>query len=69
MDHELTGSVAGALTSGGGSGFADEDPLGLGRRIEYVRRIYELVQSANKNGYSMSEMDMESSASQRLVMF
>ncbi|THH07884.1 hypothetical protein EW145_g3080 [Phellinidium pouzarii] len=36
VDHELTGSVAGALTSasGTGSNIAEEDPLGLGRRID-----------------------------------
>lgn len=44
MDHELTGTLAGQLTgtpqtgSGGlgSAGGIEEDPLGLGRRIECV---------------------------------
>ncbi|KAH8116013.1 exocyst complex component Sec5-domain-containing protein, partial [Phellopilus nigrolimitatus] len=34
VDHELTGSVAGSLTSGSGSNVTEEDPLGLGHRID-----------------------------------
>ncbi|KAI5120615.1 hypothetical protein M0805_008091 [Coniferiporia weirii] len=34
VDHELTGSVAGALTSASGSNVMEDDPLGLGRRVD-----------------------------------
>ena len=35
VDHELTGSVAGSLTASG-SNLMEEDPLGLGHKLEYV---------------------------------
>ncbi|OCB87790.1 hypothetical protein A7U60_g5113 [Sanghuangporus baumii] len=34
VDHELTGSVAGSLSSGPSNSMMEEDPLGLGRRID-----------------------------------
>ena len=36
IDHELTGSIAGSLSTGAAASTVDEDPLGLGHRIEYV---------------------------------
>ena len=44
VDHELSGSVAGSLSVGPGGNVMDEDPLGLGRRIEYVTRLHFFFQ-------------------------
>lgn len=60
VDHELSGSVAGALTPGL-SADGEQDPLGLGRRIECVIRPSFRKLVLNPIPCSMSTLDMESS--------
>ena len=67
VDHDLEGSLAGALLSPIGGGDSEGDPLGLGSSVRYV--VFSLKWHFLTNLRRIKDMEMELSMLSWLLSF